>query len=315
MWRMSLIGNFPPLVIIQGPTAIGKTGLAIEIAQALNGEIIGADSRQIYQYMDIGTAKPTAEEREQAVHHVVDFLKPDADFALAKYQEKAYQAIDDVIARGKLPLLVGGTGQYLTAVEEGWSIPRVPPNEELRESLYTEVERIGADAFHAKLEAVDAEAADKIHPNNVRRVVRALEVYMETGTPISVLQRKKPPPYRLKMIGLKMEREPLYARADLRVDKMMEAGFLEEVRTLLDMGYNRNLPSMTALGYREMVAHLLEDISLEETVQFVKFSTHNFIRRQEIWFRGHDNGILWHNIEDMDHKLLIDEIADWMQES
>lgn len=316
MWRMSLTGKlYPPLVIIQGPTAIGKTGLAIEIARALNGEIIGADSRQIYQHMDIGTAKPTTEEREQAVHHVVDFLRPDSYFTLAQYQEKAYQAIDDVIADGKLPLLVGGTGQYLTATEEGWSIPQVPPNEEIREALYAEVERIGVDAFHAKLEAVDSEAAEKIHPNNVRRVVRALEVYQEMGTPISVLQRKKPPPYRLKLIGLKMERESLYAQADFRVDKMMDTGFLEEVRTLLDMGYNRDLPAMTALGYREMVAHLLDDVSLEETVQLTKFSTHKFIRRQEIWFRGHDNGILWHNIENMNRKQLIDDIADWMQES
>ena len=312
---MFLTGKLPLLLIIQGPTAIGKTELAIEIARELNGEIIGADSRQIYQYMDIGTARPTIEERKQAVHHLVDFLKPDDDFTLAQYQELAYQAIDDVIARGKLALLVGGTGQYITAVEEGWSIPRVPPNEVLRQELYDEVERVGVDAFHAKLAHVDAEAASNIHPNNVRRVVRALEVYQETGTPISVLQRKKPPPYHIRSIGLKMEREPLYGRADLRVDKMMEAGFLEEVRTLLDMGYNRELPSMSALGYREIASHLLDEVALDEAIQLMKFSTHNFIRRQEVWFRGHDNGILWHNIETINRKQLIDEIAIWMQES
>ena len=315
MWRMSLTGKLPPVLIIQGSTAIGKTGLAIAIARELDGEIIGADSRQIYQYMDIGTAKPTSEERQQAVHHLVDFVKPDGDFTLAQYQEKAYQAIDDVIARGKLPLLVGGTGQYLTAVEEGWSIPRVPPNEAIREALYAEVEQIGVDAFHAKLAAVDSEAADNIHPNNVRRVVRALEVYQETGTPISVLQRKKPPPYRIRSLGLKMEREALYERADLRVDKMIEAGFVEEVRRLLDMGYNRNLASMSALGYREMASHILDNVALDEAIQLTKFSTHNFIRRQEVWFRGHDNGILWHNIETLERKQLIDEIAIWMQES
>ncbi len=315
MWRMCLIGKMPPLIIILGPTAIGKTGLAIEIAQSMNGEIIGADSRQIYQYMDIGTAKPTLAEREQAVHHLVDFHAPDADFTLAQYQEKAYAAIDDVISRDKVALLVGGTGQYLTALEEGWSIPRVPPNEALRERLYQEAEMMGNDAFHDKLAAIDEESAEKIHPNNVRRVVRALEVYIETGTPISVLQRKKPPPYRIMTIGLKMEREALYARADQRVEQMIEQGFVAEVRRLLDIGYDRMLPSMSALGYREIVSYLYGDVTLDEAIQLTKNSTHNFIRRQEIWFRGHDNGILWHNIEDMNRSALMTDIAKWIQGS
>ena len=312
MWRMPLIGN---LLIILGATAIGKTGLAIEIAQALNGEIVGADSRQIYKYMDIGTAKPTSKERENVVHHLVDFVEPDEDFTLAQYQDKAYSAIDNILRQKKLPLLVGGTGQYLTAIEEGWSIPRVPPNDAIREELYAEVERIGADAFHAKLDAVDAKSAEKIHPNNVRRVVRALEVFMETGTPISVLQQKKPPPYRMMVVGLTMEREALYARSDKRVDMMIENGFVDEVRSLLNMGYNRTLASMSALGYREMAEHLLDDLSLDEAIQRTKFSTHNFIRRQEVWFRGHDNGILWHNIETLNRTQLINDITQWMQET
>lgn len=315
MWRMRLTGKLDPLVIILGPTAIGKTGLAIDITQALEGEIVGADSRQIYQHMDIGTAKPSSKEQENAVHHLIDFVKPDEDFTLAKYQDKAYSAIKAITQADKLPLLVGGTGQYLTAIEEGWSIPRVPPNEAIRQELNEEVARIGRDAFHAKLEAIDPESADKIHPNNVRRIVRALEVYMETGTAISVLQQKKPPPYRIKIIGLKMEREALYERADKRVDMMIENGFVDEVRTLLDMGYNRNLPSMSALGYREILDHLLDDLDLDEAIQLTKNSTHNFIRRQEIWFRGHDNGILWHNIETLAPQQLIDDIAQWMQES
>lgn len=312
---MHLTGKLDPLIIVLGATAIGKTGLAIEIAQALNGEIVGADSRQIYQYMDIGTAKPSSKEQENAVHHLIDFVKPDEDFTLAQYQDRAYSAINDIHARGKFPLLVGGTGQYLTAIEEGWSIPRVPPNEAIRQDLYAEVERIGRDAFHAKLEAVDPESADKIHPNNVRRVVRALEVYLETGTAISVLQQKTPPPYRIMIIGLKMEREALYQRADKRVDIMIENGFVNEVQRLLDMGYNRNLASMSALGYREIGNHLLDDLDLEEAIQLTKNSTHNFIRRQEIWFRGHDNGILWHNIETLKPQHLINHIAQWMQES
>jgi tRNA dimethylallyltransferase len=311
---MPLAGKQAPLLIILGPTAIGKTGLAIDIAQQLNGEIIGADSRQIYRYMDIGTAKPSMEQRQMAVHHLVDFHEPDADFTLAEYQEMAYNAIDKVLAQRKLPMLVGGTGQYITAVEEGWSIPHVPPNYELRAALETEAQAIGNEDFHAKLLAVDPEAAKNIHPNNLRRVVRALEVYLETGTPISVLQRKKPPPYRIRVIGLKMERETLYEQADLRVDLMMHDGFLEEVRRLLDKGYRRGLPSMSALGYRELAAHLLDDLPLNEALQLIKFSTHDFIRRQEVWFRGHDNGILWHNINELDVSQLIIEIADWVQE-
>jgi tRNA dimethylallyltransferase len=311
---MPLIGNQAALLIILGPTAIGKTSLAIEIAQQLNGEIVGADSRQIYRYMDIGTAKPTQQQRKMVVHHLVDFVEPDTDFTLAEYQARAYAAIDMLLSEEKLPILVGGTGQYLTAVEEGWSIPHVPPNHELREQLETEAQTIGNEAFHAKLTVVDPEAAQNIHPNNIRRIVRALEVYLEVGTPISVLQRKKLPPYRIRTIGLKMEREALYEQADLRVDMMMEAGFLQEVRNLLDKGYSRALPSMTALGYRELASYLLDDLPLDEAIQLIKFSTHDFIRRQEVWFRGHDNGILWHNIKDLDNSQLLAEIANWMQE-
>jgi tRNA dimethylallyltransferase len=308
---MPLIGK---LLIILGPTAIGKTRLAIDIARALNGEIIGADSRQFYKFMDIGTAKPTLDQQMAAKHHMIDFLLPDEDFALAEYQEKSYSLINDIHARGKLPMLVGGTGQYITAVEEGWSIPRVPPNMALRAEMEAEAEAIGYDAFHAKLAQVDPEAAEKIHPNNVRRVVRALEVFHETGTPISILQRKQAPPYQIRILGLKLEREILYARADARVDNMMQEGFLEEVRSLLEKGYSPALPSMSALGYRELSAHLNEGLALDEAVQRIKNNTHDFIRKQEIWFRGHDNGILWHNSSDLDSAQVIDSLAAWMQE-
>jgi tRNA dimethylallyltransferase len=308
---MSLIGNF---LIILGPTAVGKTDLAIQIAQQLNGEIIGADSRQFYKYMDIGTAKPTLEQQAAARHHLIDFLLPDEDFGLAEYQEKAYAIINEILGRGKLPMLVGGTGQYITAVEEGWSIPRVPPNMLLRAEMEAEAEAIGYEAFHAKLALVDPTAAENIHPNNLRRVIRAMEVYQETGTPISVLQRKQAPQYRIRTIGLKLEREYLYPRADARVDAMIQAGFVEEVRRLLEMGYNPALPAMSALGYRELIAHLQEGLALEEAVTLTKNSTHDFIRKQEIWFRGHDNGILWHNSRDVESAQVIASLAAWMQE-
>jgi tRNA dimethylallyltransferase len=226
----------------------------------------------------------------------------------------AYAAIDEVIQRGKLPMLVGGTGQYLTAVEEGWSIPEVPPNEKLRAELEAEAETVGTEAFHQKLVTVDPTAAEKIHPNNVRRVVRALEVYLETGTPISILQQKQAPPYRIRTIGLRMEREALYSQADERVAMMVADGFVAEVQSLLDKGFVRSLSSMSALGYREIASYLQGDISLDEALELTKNSTHDFIRRQEIWFRGHDNGILWHNVIDIDTKSLLKDIEKWVQE-
>ncbi|MDQ7024760.1 MAG: tRNA (adenosine(37)-N6)-dimethylallyltransferase MiaA [Anaerolineae bacterium] len=309
-----MTGKFPPLLIILGPTAIGKTGLAIEVASRLNSEIIGADSRQVYRHMDVGTAKPTAKQQQAAIHHLVDVVTPNDNLTLAQYQRLAYTAIDDVIQRSKLPMLVGGTGQYLTAVEEGWSIPEVPPNDKLREVLEAEAVTIGNEAFHQKLVRVDPHAAEKIHPNNVRRVVRALEVYMETGTPISVLQQKQAPPYRIRTIGLRMEREALYEQADKRVELMIADGFVDEVQSLLDNGYAASLPSMTALGYREIVSYIQGEISLDEAIILTKNSTHDFIRRQEIWFRGHDNGILWHNILEIDANTVVNDIVKWMQE-
>jgi len=303
-----------PLIVILGPTAIGKTGLAIELAKSIDGEIIGADSRQIYRHMDIGTAKPSADERAQIPHHLIDIIEPDGDLSLALYQNMTYETVDDIHERGKIPLLVGGTGQYLTAITEGWSIPEVPPNMDLRAELDEFAEKNGVQALYERLEIIDPEAAVKIHPNNVRRVVRALEVYMETGTRISDLQRKKPPPYDILELGLTMERPLLWERADRRIDMMMDNGFLDEVRRLLDMGYNRKLPSLSGLGYAQLVKHLLGDLPLETAVQDTKTVTHGFIRRQFTWFRGHDNGILWHNVEQMSKETIIATNIRWLEE-
>lgn len=308
-----MTGKLPPLIIILGPTAVGKTRLSIELAQRLNGEIIGADSRQIYRHMDIGTAKPTPEEQAQVPHHLIDIIDPDYNLTLAEYQDMAYQKINDLHLHDKVPFLVGGTGQYITAIEEGWSIPRVPPNPQIREELEVFVEEHDAEALHIRLQQVDAVSAEKIHPNNVRRVIRALEVYMETGEPISKLQQKKPPPYRIRCYGLRLDRDILYPRADKRVDMMVEAGFVEEVQKLLDMGYSRVLPSMTGLGYLEIAQHLLDDAPLDEAIERTKFSTHEFIRRQDVWFRGHDNGILWHNVEELDVDDLEADLKQWLE--
>jgi tRNA dimethylallyltransferase len=309
---MALTGKMPLLVIL-GPTASGKTGLGIELARDLNGEIINADSRQVYRYMDIGTAKPTPEQQEQVPHHLLDIVKPDENLSLAQYQRMAYATIDDIHRRGKLPLLVGGTGQYITAVIEGWSIPEVPPNLALRAELEAFAAEHGSEALHLRLHELDPAAAANIHHRNVRRVVRALEVCLEAGEPISRLQQKRPPPYNILQYGVQMEREKLYKRADQRLDQMMEQGFLEEVRRLLKMGYNRQLPSMSGLGYGEFASHIIDNTPIIEAIAATANATHDFIRRQFTWFRGHDNGIIWLDVEQLNAVAIRESSIRWLE--
>lgn len=303
-----------PLVVILGATATGKTEIAIELSKALEGEIVSADSRQVYRYMDIGTAKPTPAERQQAVHHLIDYVDPADSLTLAAYQRDAYTTIDSLHTRGKLPLLVGGTGQYITAVVEGWSIPSVPPDEQLRADLELQAATDGPIALHARLAIHDPAYAARIHPNNVRRVVRALEICLTTGSTVTALQQKHPPPYRIYALGLHMDRDALYARADTRVDRMVTEGLIDEVRSLLDRGYSPKLPSMSAVGYREIIAHLEQGRPLATCIQEIKHNTHDFIRRQEVWFRGHDHGILWHNVENLNIDIILSELRQWLQE-
>ena len=282
-----------PLVVIVGPTAVGKTRLSLHLAGELGAEIVSADSRQVYRGMDIGTDKPTAEERQRVLHHLVDVVDPDEEFTLARYQDMAYTAISDVLTRGRVPLLVGGTGLYIKAVVEGWGIPRVRPNEALRAELYQEAEARGGTALHARLRQVDPAAAEKIDPRNVRRVIRALEVYLETGRPISELQRRRPPPYWVLQIGLTMERAALYQRIDQRVDGMIERGLVGEVRGLVEQGYGYESPAMSGLGYRQVGCYLRGQISLEEAIRLIKRDTRRFVRQQYNWFRLDDEGIRW----------------------
>ena len=313
MLKMPLTGN--ELVVFLGATAVGKTGLAIQMAQAFNGEIVGADSRQIYREMDIGTAKPTPEQRAAAVHHLIDIVNPDDDLSLAQYQNRAFKAIEDIQQRRKLPLLVGGTGQYITAVLEGWSIPEVPANPALRAELEAFAAENSVEALYGRLLSFDPTAEQFVEPRNLRRIVRALEVCIATGKPFSEQRRKNPPPFRVLTYGLTMERERLYERADKRVDDMMKAGFPDEVRGLLAKGYSRSLPSMSGLGYAQLAAHLLDGFPLDEAVQKTKFATHQFIRRQYTWFRGHDHAILWHNVEEAIPETLIRQVSVWLETS
>jgi tRNA dimethylallyltransferase len=281
------------LLTIVGPTAVGKTALSLHLAQALDGEIVSADSRLFYRGMDVGTAKPTAEERARADHHLIDIADPDETVGLAEFQEQAYAATDAVHARGRLPLLVGGTGQYVRAVVQGWCVPRVSPDPDLRAELEAQAEQKGHAALHARLAQLDPAAAAKIDPRNVRRVIRALEVCLITGQPISEQQGKQPPPYHIKQIGLTMEREALYARADERIEAMMVAGLEDEVRRLVEAGYGWELPAMSGLGYVQFKPYFTGEATLEEVVEEIKRATRRFIRHQYNWFRPSDPAIQW----------------------
>ena len=287
-----------PLMAIVGPTAVGKTALAVRLALDMNGEIVSADSRQVYRGMDIGTAKADPEERQAVPHHLIDIVAPDEPLTLVQYQEAAYGAIDDILARGRAPLLVGGTGLYVRAVVQGLGIPRVPPDAALRADLYRRAETEGHAALHARLAEVDPPAASAIDARNVRRVVRALEVYLQTGQPISRLQQATPPPYRILQVGLTMDRVELYRRIDERIDRMLAVGLVEEVRALLGLGYGLELPSMSGVGYRQVALYLQGEIDLAEAVRRVRHDTRRFVHQQYTWFRLNDPAIAWFDLQE-----------------
>ncbi|HET91859.1 MAG TPA: tRNA (adenosine(37)-N6)-dimethylallyltransferase MiaA [Chloroflexi bacterium] len=301
------------LLIIVGPTAVGKTALSLHLAERFDGEVVSADSRLFYRGMDIGTAKPTVEEQARVPHHLIDIANPDETVGLAEFQALAYAAIAAIHTRDKLPILVGGTGQYVRAVVEGWRIPRVPPHSELRAELEAEAERDGPAALHARLATLDPDAAEGIHPHNVRRVVRALEVCLATGQPISELQRKQPPPYRILQIGLTMARDALYARADRRAEAMMAAGLEAEVRRLVEAGYGWELPAMSGLGYAQFRPYLEGQAALDDVVVEIKRATHAFIRRQYTWFRLDDPAIHWFDLSTTARAALPEEAETLVQ--
>ena len=282
-----------PLVAIVGPTAAGKSELALRLAQRFGGEIVNADSRLVYRGMDVGTGKPSPAELANVAHHIVDVVDPDETYNLALYLEEANGAIRGVDSRGRLPLLVGGTGQYVWALLEGFSAPQVPPSPSLRERLETQARDEGHDALWARLREVDPESAGRIDPRNVRRVVRALEVTLESGVPFSQARKRERPPYRSLVIGLTIERAELYRRIDRRVEGMITAGWLGEAARLQGSGYLPDLPAMGAIGYREMAAYVTGKLSLEEATLRIKGATHRFARRQYAWFRLSDPRISW----------------------
>lgn len=304
--------RLPPLIAVVGPTAVGKTALSIRLAEAAGGEIVSADSRQVYRGMDIGTAKATAEEQARAPHHLIDIVAPDEPLSLAQYQELAYRTIEAILARKQVPFLVGGTGQYVMAVLEGWRIPRVPPHEELRRELYKEAEERSAEALHARLAALDPEAAQSIDARNVRRVVRALEVCLVTGQPISEQQGKTPPPYRPLLIGLHLPRPELYARIDRRVEHMFEQGLEAEVRQLLAEGNGFELPAMSGVGYGQFEDYFAGKASLDEVQQQIKRATRRFVRHQANWFRRDDTRIHWFEAQPDPLPLVLELVAEFL---
>lgn len=284
------------LIAIVGPTASGKTTLGIELAQRLDGaqtgggaEIVGADSRQVYRRMDIGTAKPTVEEQAAAPHHLIDIVDPDEQFSLGTWLDLAKGALDDIWSRGKQPILAGGTGQYVWALIEGWRVPRVAPNDALRDELGSRP----AEELLAELRRVDPEAESYIDPRNVRRLIRALEVQAETGRAFSFWRTKEPPEFETKIVGLRVGRDELYEHIDGRVDAMVEAGLVDEVRSLLEAGYARELPAMSGIGYAEMCAHIAGEMTLQEAVERTKTGTHRLARHQNAWFKPGDERINW----------------------
>ncbi|HID10689.1 MAG TPA: tRNA (adenosine(37)-N6)-dimethylallyltransferase MiaA [Candidatus Latescibacteria bacterium] len=281
------------VLAVVGPTAVGKTALGIALAEALGGEVVSADSRQVYRYMDIGTAKPTPEQRMRVPHHMIDVVLPDQYFSAGEYARLAAEAIQDVARRGKLPVVVGGSGLYISALfdglfEEGARDPA------LRWALRERARMGGSEALHRELREVDPEAAARIHPHDLQRIVRALEVYRTTGRPLSSWQRERRPRLRAQVtwVGLDMDRGELYRKIDARVEEMMDRGLIEEVRALLEMGYSPELPALRTVGYKEVFPYLEGRRDLEGTIAQIRRNTRSYARRQLTWFRR-DPRIRW----------------------
>lgn len=303
-----------PVVVIVGPTGVGKTDFSIQLAKKINAEIVSADSRLFYRGMDIGTAKPSREQLNEIPHYLIDVVEPDESWSLAIFQREAKRAIDHIHQKGKVAILVGGTGQYIHAVLEEWEMPSQPPNPEIRVALEDWAKEIGAQNLHKKLSLLDPMAAQKIDENNLRRTIRAIEVTLLTGRRFSEQKKKGTPIYDTITIGLWRPRVELYEIIDERIDVMIKEGFLEEVKALLRKGYRPDSTAMSAIGYKQLVDYLQGRITLKEALRLIKRNTRIFIRRQSNWFRQNDPSIHWVYVNDMilkDVMKLIQNRQNW----
>ncbi|HOQ01199.1 MAG TPA: tRNA (adenosine(37)-N6)-dimethylallyltransferase MiaA [Acetivibrio clariflavus] len=301
------------VIVILGPTASGKTKLSIELAKDIDGEIVSADSMQIYKYMDIGTAKPTEEEKQGIKHHLIDEITPDEEFSVARFQQLAVKYIDDIINRGKIPIVCGGTGLYIDSLIYNIEFGDTICDWELRERLRKEALEKGNEYLHNKLKEIDPEAAEKIHMNNVKRVIRAIEVYTYTHKTISMLQkesRNNPSKYKFYVFGLSMGREKLYERINQRVDRMIEKGLVQEVKKLMEMGYDKSTIAMQGIGYKEILSYLRGEISFDEAVYLLKRNTRRYAKRQFTWFNRMKD-VHWINLDEThDLQEIIKNIKD-----
>ena len=282
-----------PLIIVLGPTAVGKSDVAIQLAGRFDGEIVSADSRLFYRGMDIGTAKPSVKDRSRVHHHLIDVADPDDTWSLALFQREAKNAIQSIYLKHHLPFLVGGTGQFIRSIIESWSIPHAAPNPRLRQILTDWAKRIGPAELHAKLAHLDPQAANNIDPSNERRTIRALEVILSTGKRFSDQRKRGLILYNPLLLGLTCTRNELYRRIDDRISRMIDTGFIEEVRRLLEQGYSPELPTLSAIGYSEIIAHIRGQMSLDEAIASMKRRTRIYVRRQANWFKENDPHIHW----------------------
>lgn len=300
-----------PVIVIVGPTASGKTGLSIELSKLINGSVVSADSMQIYRYMDIGTAKPDTIERSGIRHYMIDEVDPDENFSVAKYRDLALGYISRILQEGRRPIVAGGTGLYVNSLLYNINYSETICDDELRENLKAEALEKGNGFLYQKLAAIDPEAASKIHENDVKRVIRAIEVYTHTNMPISEharQSRREPPPYRYLVFGLNWDRSRLYERINKRVDSMIGRGLVSEVQKLVELGFDKGTTAMQGIGYKEVLGYLKGEFSLEETIDILKSNTRHYAKRQLTWFRRID-GIKWLDVDDdSDLKELAEKI-------